>query len=761
MSRCIDALTLRRLLVVGTLTFVGALALEVTPARAETAAPPVSVVAPQASAKYELVVDGGEARLLVPLTVVDSVPPVSIRARVTGARSGENISQRLEGFFAAEADLRDGPALAVTVRFARDGTGDERFLAPGTYGIDVRMDWTEGTGAAAKVGKAVIPVTVVIPSATLDANGPLQIDRTMDCLATLFCVHTDTTKSALVLDETSKLAPVHALVGDQRGITHDGNPSGGVAVELPANVADIARGARGQAIAYETEGDFRIGKTTGTLRLTSPTMTTPVAITWTAHTKRGPLSYLVVIGFGLLLGVLVRKGLSTIVDRGDRRRQVQEKLDALRVEAQHRPDQVFRDEVNRILAELATRADAAGYAEAAQIDELLKAADTDLGKAVDDLGERRSTLADMLRSYSSDLANTGDFIPILGIALQSARASLAAIEPHVKADEVQGATDLLEAQTRTTLADFRVATATWSAANQSLVQHLTSPGAPLPSGVQPLVSKLLATFTDALAKPDFVQPTTVAGSQNAVAVAVNALRNLVKLGLAEVVAEADELNQALVKRGITTGLSDAIQQADAVVKEFDAKSARGSKAVADATGRLLGELAELFARQPVDASDAEAYRAALRAGDYRKAHALISAPAVEGQAAAKEAPADQRILGRGPAYDRVLGAAETSVAVLRGQFEPLVVPTPQGLPKLGVLSAPGAVITDLARALRWLVLALVVVLAAALVLPEMIDGTNVQLVGVFLWAFTLDLAYNGLLGEAAKLVQAPALPKVA
>jgi hypothetical protein len=93
----------------------------------------------------------------------------------------------------------------------------------------------------------------------------------------------------------------------------------------------------------------------------------------------------------------------------------------------------------------------------------------------------------------------------------------------------------------------------------------------------------------------------------------------------------------------------------------------------------------------------------------------------------------------------------------QGAPDAVLVQSPAGVVFGPIRLDTGALLT-VARFLRAGGLFLVLGLAAALLLPETIEGTIPQLVAVFLWAFLLDLTFGSLTTELGKLKKAPALP---
>lgn len=714
------------------------------------AQPAPAAVSTQAPPNYQLVISATESRVTVPLSLGPQVNVDSLAVTLEGIRRGDSLTSGLEPFFQVPARVPQTPPGFDLVVFTQK---DDRVLRPGTYQTDVRATWTEG--AELKPGTALIPVKVTVPAASITASGSITVKRTTHCLLLIWrCGKPDEKASGLTVEETSELAPVRKLKGDNRDITGTDPPPGAVSITV-GTIPDIPAGERGRKVPYTTEGNFPIGSTKGKLRLTSPSLDKPLDVDWTLRARRGPWTYAVLILLGAGLGALVRKGLSDVVQRGEHRDRVDDLLARLRRERDARPDQEFQKAVTEVIDAVKARAATDGFGDATKVASIVTDAQAALKNAVDDLAKWRAAVAGDLLTFRHELRLSGSFSEVLGETMTAAEADTASIEELINRFDATGAKERLRSARQTTLKHLAQAAAAWRALIEPSLVRLERPDHPVPSGTKTSLDSMLAALRTHLRAEGFAQPASVTASQQAVGSAVRAAQELLVYNLPQLSHEAfavrDELRdrrqaapEELVKA--ITALGAALKVTGDTVTRLDTATL--------AVNRLLSALHQTFGALAAGAADATAYAGACREGRYLDAaRTLGEAPL---PATVPDADADDA--------QRPLGGA--GAAAFRAQVETVTIPTVEAVvvkpdtgPPLGdSLAAPSGTVTALARFLRWAIMALIVVIVGMVVLPESIDGTRLQLLGVFLWAFTVDAAYAGLLTEVTKFGAGPKAP---
>ena len=707
-------------------------------------------VSTQSAQSYQLSISGTQNRITVPLALAAQVNVDTLTFKVEGLRKGENLTSGLEPFFPAQPTLDKALPGFVLVVLTQAG---DLILRPGTYQADVRATWTESPEM--KAGMTLLPVKVTVSAASLIANGSITVTRTTECLPLITsCWTSDEDQSELTVDETSNLAPVRQLQADNRDVTGPNRPPGDVKINVGA-VPEIAAGERGRSVPYGTEGDFAAGSTKGKLRLTSPSLDKDLVIDWTVRNRRGPLTYAVLILAGAGLGVLVRKGLTAIVELGERRDRVADLLIQLREERGSRPDQAFQKAVGEAITKVEAEVKKARYGDGAKIDTIVTDAQKALKAAVESLATARAQAAADLQTFRQELQLTGSFSEILSKPMASALANTAPIEDLINEFDATKAQERLRTERQVARRMLSETAAAWRVRLETWLQRLERPDHPMPSGTKRDLAEVLSQLREQLRAEGFVEPASVVAGQQAVGAAVRTVEELLMFNLAQLRLEAVSISNDLRARQqpAPEALGDAITALGRAL-EAEGEVASRLEAATQAASALLASLASTFQELAGNAADPETYGAAVREGLYRDAARMLGAEVVK----PTEAPApeeDDALRSLGPVWNRARGY---KVAVTGATVTPLVVKPDIWVGAAEILAAPSGTITLLARFLRWAIMAMIAVIVGVVALPETIDGTRLQLLGVFLWAFTLDAAYAGLLAQVTKFATGPKAP---
>lgn len=196
-------------------------------------------------------------------------------------------------------------------------------LRPGSYQLRARLRGTVNQ----KPQEQTETLVVVVPAATLRSLGTLQIRRTR-----WFWGPPAVTSAVLRLQETSRLSRVTEV-----GVLSVGG--NGCLVFKPRSIAP------GEVVdlPVEFEGQFPLGSSKGTIQVTASQLAQPYEVAYEVITTWTKWLLVVVIGFGILVGYLIKTRITGATKLSEARLQAAKVLEDL--ESQPYRDQEFRDDL--------------------------------------------------------------------------------------------------------------------------------------------------------------------------------------------------------------------------------------------------------------------------------------------------------------------------------------------------------------------------------------------------------------------------------
>ncbi|MBI4610981.1 MAG: hypothetical protein HY726_18470 [Candidatus Rokubacteria bacterium] len=375
----------------------------------------------------------------------------------------------------ALGNLRDSDldgALSVAWEAAPDGTPlalrlelKDTVRRPGTYRAVL------APLPKSRLGER-LELQIVLTPAKLGLPEKLVVSRTLQ-----WPFETAEVKQALVAREESRATRMSALEVSRVASSAAGLP---VSVGITPGTAPVAIAADRQAeIPYALDTGFPLGTVTGKLRFSALELTNPVLLDYEVRTRLSSAYIPVIIGFGFLLGWLVRKRLAQLIQLGEARDLAARLLSPVAATLTERPDATFQQAVRPRWEQLVTARngdDPQAIATAmTQLDQAWRAAVTEFGQrqtaALAALDELRALAAPPL---PVPLA-TRPSLRAARDAAQRARASLDRNDVATAQNEL-GAVGVLAADVQTAALD-------WQDAMGRLLSRLRTAPLGLPSVV--------------------------------------------------------------------------------------------------------------------------------------------------------------------------------------------------------------------------------------------------------------------------------------
>lgn len=718
----------------------------------------------------ELRLDDGKARGFIALGLVGSLDPAKLEVQLVDIKCGElRVESWREAFLldVHPGDQRKSPTLTVELAGLPQ-------VEPGAYDLVV---YVTGEGLDKPVE---LQIKVEVPSATLTAR-PLVLKQVEGlCTQSL-------AGGGLILRETGRVSGLTALSVSQLEVT-DANkePVAGRLIlgkwtgpSAKGNGRELYQHHAGEAVAPGDESrlsitipaastveipvrlsaGFPLGTTTGKLELAAPHLVKPVEVAFTVDRRLRPWLLLVPVLIGLIVGYIVRTWMARRIEVGEVRVQAEDLLDRLARESAERPDATFQAEI----AILRTALEQALPGPIEPLRTAITDTETKLKSAITALDSRRKKAAERFAKVLQIVSPSTAWSLPAGI--------LATLRGKEVAAEVEDAKDALNAG--------RVAAATTAMGN---AEHLLS--SVVPAQVDAWRKDILARLealdfeTDPLLAEARKQTegerravdtalallraggpqAELAGLVSATATAHRALAELADALLRTLHARLDRLLRALgsLRLPLPDRLDDLRHQSSAFFSEAGEREGpvAALRFVIDHGPKLSG-IVESTILDQLEGEKQAAAAELLAAGSYATLEARLeqwlAAPIVvagEGQGLR-----ERKVVHAGAA----VGSGLEPLALLLGGAD-------DGAGQAAVIIARDGAATAVAarrartfgelaglKAVRFLIAALLILVAAYYLYEQNWVGTPREWIALFFWGFALDVGIDTVVSVGGKV----------
>jgi hypothetical protein len=644
----------------------------------------------------------------------------------------------LDGFFTADV-AAGGRTVLIRLGLENSRTPCAELLPPpGTYHLVVAVT---AIHSDCTTSPASVAVDVTVPAATLSGTSSLTIQQYVTCPFGL-CLGgdpPDPTGTITLRDSSATAAAAGIRVGATLDYSSDQPVVKPNLTVVLTNDDIVIRPDQQGTFGVVVSGDLPPGTTSARAEIISPEAPSGLNVIVTVTRRQSWFGFVVVLLAGLGLGVLTRVILTKLVEDGRRRRRAEDVIARLRARAAVTADPALREQLSDIAGDLGPKVRAATTPEAAT--QAIEQADKDGEAAAADLASRLARAVNERDVWLAQLDGSVWSTQVIGNQLAAGRAAIAQADEAIRARNAVLASQLVNEQRAEIVAAALGGAKNWT---DGIRDHLSE----LRHGqCRELLPTWLRTQADALAgqldaATAAIRDGTIHDGTNRemsnLQTSLNKATGIIELvdyQLRDLGLELDEAVTALTREW-------GCARDDQLAK--DLRSLQASPAddtpiietlgqrtkLACASVRQMGTfLVRAVDQDRVPGDQRTQYDAAVGESNYAKLTALAAATTLPPRAlgAAAAAPAEAEIL-RAAIYT-ASGPADLDTAA----------PPPEG-----PIPGPNAISTKLLTALRWALLTGTILLAALFVLPRTMVGTSAQLVGLFFWAFSIDLAFEGL-----------------
>jgi hypothetical protein len=375
-----------------------------------------------------------------------------------------------------------GPAVIVTAA-ASD-------LLPGSYLVMVDFSYEGGAPETAR------PQSVTF---TLSRPAPqLTSLRTVNVWQERWFRETKTTAGRLQLKEESRKATVLGLgFTEVRAVVADRPNETGRLQITPA--ADTIAPGSDLELKVDTDGHFPIGETSGKIQVRAANLAAPLIIDYKVTSVRTSLWIAILAIFGALMGWLVRKFFQLKRERAHSLIAASEVLGALIAARTSVPDATFVKAIQA--AESALRTGASNK-QPATIDAAVGVARAALATAQNELATRRTSLVAGLTPVRGVLKQLWQLPPAVGQRLNEARALADSVLLLTNAQDIGQAQTALDENGNTSWTALSNAAAAWRVAGAKYLDKLAQHPPPLPADGATRLSEAVAAWKTQFEKAD-------------------------------------------------------------------------------------------------------------------------------------------------------------------------------------------------------------------------------------------------------------------
>jgi hypothetical protein len=714
---------------------VSALVILLVSAASSAASAAEGPVAPERS---DYAVQANCRPLVVPVVLTSTSPSLVAGngkpVRVSGV--DETWASSLNGFFTADVAAGGRTVLIHLGRGASRAPCAELLPPPGTYHLVVAV---VAVHSDCTTSPASVAVDVTVPAAALSGTSSLTIQQYVTCPFNL-CIGDppDPTGTIILRDSSAVAAAADIRVGATLDYSSDQpvvNPN--LTVVLTNDDIVIRPGQQG-TFGVVVSGDLPPGTTSARAEIVSSEAPSGLNVSVTVTRRQSWIGFILVLLVGLGLGVLTRVILTKLVEDGRRRRRAEDVIARLRARAALTTDPTLRERLSDITGHLGPDVRAATTPAAAT--QAIEQAERDGEAAVADLASRLARAVNERDVWLAQLDGSAWSTLVIGNQLAAGRDAIGQVDEVIRARNAVRASQLVNEQRAEVVGAALGAAQNWM---DDMREHLSELRRGqcqelLPAWLRAHVDELAGKFDEATAA---IRDGTIHDGANRemshLQTALNRATGIMELvddQLRDLGLELDETVTALI-RGWGCARDDQLAE--------DVRSLQASPGEDTPIIETLGQRTKLACacvRQMriflAQAADQNRVPGNLRA---QYDDAVIKSNYAALTTLTPVMTSRPRPLGAAP------GAPEAEMlrAAVYTAAGPADLDTAAAPPE-GTVPGPSAVSTKLLTGLRWALLAGTLLLAALFVLPRTVVGTSAQLVGLFFFAFSVDLAFEGL-----------------
>jgi hypothetical protein len=611
-----------------------------------------------------------------------------------------------------------------------------RVVPPGTYEIQT-------VATADKVTATTLTFHLVVPTAQARLPELLVVDAVIPTFAVF---DEDAGAAATVpLVETSGLAPLTNLqVTPVGGTVVDGRPTLG-SLTLDAGFSSVDPG--GVTLLAVTVKNCELGTTTGHLQVGATELAQPVDLHFQVKARRSPCLIWFLIAAGIAAGAAIRLGLEKLVTRGGLvEAALQLRKRAVLERARH-----YDARTRVAIDEQVTLIDAAVVEHDAELKTICNTALSKLQTALDLLTKRRDAARASLDDLVSVLAAPWNLPSGLRQIVERATGQSGAIRLLFEVDDIGAVEEEFALASTAIAASLGAEAQKWAETVNAIAHALPAPVASLPGidedtpAATELVKRLrLVAEAASVATP--VLKTLLEACHNARSTVVNlAMRGLAMLDHVALDAETEFAGRPAVMQAFETARAELKE----LRRSMDVERDGPERVLEHIANRFVASLTDALRHATTDGTlDAEV-TVLLSEGKY-----VAAARKVAVANAAAPAPT------RSPRLESMPLApshkADTAVAVPSATRPPQVTiraaASPPSRPasllsvaRFGIWAGRGA------RVVQWLLISVLVATTGYALYAPTFVGRLPEMVGILLWAFSLNIGVDAVLEQSKKL----------
>jgi hypothetical protein len=375
-----------------------------------------------------------------------------------------------------------GPALIVTAP-ASD-------LLPGNYLVMVDFLYEGGPPETARAQSVTFTLPRAAPQLTSLRSVNVWQERSFR--------ESERTAGRLQLKEESRKAAVRGLSFTEVRAPVAGQPNETGRLLITPGTSTIAPGSDLE-LKVLPEGDFPLGETSGKIQVHAPNLAAPLMIDYKVTSVRTSLWIAILAILGALMGWLVRKFFQLKRERANSRIAASEVLGALIAARKSVPDAAFVKAIQD--AETALQAGARNK-KPATIDAAVGVARAALTAAQNELAPRRTTLVAALTALRATLKQLWRLPPAVGQRLDDARVLADSVLALANAQDIGQAQKTLDDKGNTVRTALFNAAVAWRVAAAKYLDKIAQHPPPLPAQGATRLNEAVAAWKKQFEKAD-------------------------------------------------------------------------------------------------------------------------------------------------------------------------------------------------------------------------------------------------------------------
>lgn len=410
----------------------------------------------------------------------------------TNSRIKLSESPKVEAVYFNGSSARDAGKFAASwigttypreIRIALDSDETKR---AGTYDfyLNLPSELEQSTGG--------LKIQVIRPAATLEAIPKLIINNTCWFIGLSSASYPD-----LLLTETSKKSGI--MISGVRLVSNSLNGTKPVSGTLAFSTEqpEIKPGEQVK-LNYSLIGNFGIGSTTGTMKIDSPQLSSPVSFDFEVNSRVHWIWIGITIVVALCISYLVKVKLQQVIELDQARLDAQKLIDRVNREAELHADPVFAVAYQHELSDLMT---AVRGSSPNEINDRKVALDTKWQSALRDLAGRRKDVQDSLNKLH-DIVTYGWPVPLTIVELiERARIDSDKVEFLINRDDLGAACDEIKKIISQLGEGIFEAAITWQTDERKILETIQNGPRGIPSTI-PDISKTAGELRASLTRVD-------------------------------------------------------------------------------------------------------------------------------------------------------------------------------------------------------------------------------------------------------------------